>query len=210
MSFVYTRMSSVCHSYVFVCHLYVLVCHPYVTCTGMSSVCDSYVLVCHPYVPRMYSYVICMSLVCHSYVNRMWFWHEPKITLIHFHSLSFYVLLVDICCTTRLDSLSLVVTHCHSLSLVNIRCTTLCYSLSFIVPFVVTRCTIRLSFHKRSSELLHRSSNLCSLIHPILCFTEHLLYQTGKSSHWRCSIKKLFVKISQYSQENTYDDVSFK
>ena len=24
-----------------------------------------------------------------------------------------------------------------------------------------------------------------------------------RSSHWRCSIKKLFLKISQYSQENT-------
>ena len=30
---------------------------------------------------------------------------------------------------------------------------------------------------------------------------EQLLYQTQKSSHWRCSIKKLFVKILQFSQE---------
>ena len=33
-------------------------------CTRMSSECHSYVLVCHPYVTGMYSYVIRMSLVC--------------------------------------------------------------------------------------------------------------------------------------------------
>ena len=32
---------------------------------------------------------------------------------------------------------------------------------------------------------------------------------TVRSSHQRCSIKKLFLKISQYSQENTYVEVSF-
>ena len=40
--------------------------------------------------------------------------------------------------------------------------------------------------------------------------TEQLLYETDKSSHWRCSIKKLFGKISQYSQDNTWVEVSFK
>ena len=35
-----------------------------------------------------------------------------------------------------------------------------------------------------------------------VCFTE-------KSSYRRCSIKKLFLKISQYSQENTCFGVSF-
>ena len=54
--------------------------------------------------------------------------------------------------------LSLIVTHCHSLSLFVIHC----HSLSLVVPLVVThchslslvvtRCTIRLSFYKRSSE----------------------------------------------------------
>ena len=34
--------------------------------------------------------------------------------------------------------------------------------------------------------------------------TEQLLYQTEKSSHWRFSIKIPFLKIFQYSQENTY------
>ena len=34
--------------------------------------------------------------------------------------------------------------------------------------------------------------------------TEQLLYQTEKSSHWRFSIKTLFLEILQYSQENTH------
>ena len=38
--------------------------------------------------------------------------------------------------------------------------------------------------------------------------TEQLLYQTDKSSHRRRSIKKLFLKISQCSQENTCVGVS--
>ena len=29
--------------------------------------------------------------------------------------------------------------------------------------------------------------------------TEQLLYETEKSSHWRFSVKKLFLKILQYS-----------
>ena len=33
--------------------------------------------------------------------------------------------------------------------------------------------------------------------------TEQLPYQADKSSHRRRSLKKLFVKILQYSQENT-------
>ena len=40
--------------------------------------------------------------------------------------------------------------------------------------------------------------------------TEQLLYQTDKSSHRRRYIKKLFVKILQYSQENACAEVSFK
>ena len=39
--------------------------------------------------------------------------------------------------------------------------------------------------------------------------TEQLLYQTDKSSHRSCSIKRLFLKISQYSQESTCIPVSF-
>ena len=57
-------------------------------------------------------------------------------------------------------------------------------------------------------------TNLFSGNHPILCFwlrregrqmpnTEQLLYQTEKSSHQRFFIKTLFLKILQYSWENT-------
>ena len=89
MSLVYTRMSSVSHSYVLECHPYVTRIYSYVICmslvyTRVSSVCHSYILVCHPYVTRTYSYVIRMSLVytrmssvrhsyilvCHPYVTR--------------------------------------------------------------------------------------------------------------------------------------------
>ena len=68
MSFVYTRMSLVCHSYAI--HMS-LVCHPYVTrmlshVILMSFVCSRMSFVCHSYV-----------LVCHSYVTRLWFYHEP-------------------------------------------------------------------------------------------------------------------------------------
>ena len=60
MSLVCTRMSFVCHSYVFVCHSYVLVCYSYVTRIYL-------------HVIRMYLYVIHMSLlVCHSYVFLPW------------------------------------------------------------------------------------------------------------------------------------------
>ena len=38
--------------------------------------------------------------------------------------------------------------------------------------------------------------------------TEKLLYQTEKSSHRRCSIKKAFLKISQYSEKNACVGVS--
>ena len=90
MSFVCTRLSSICHSYVLVCHPYVTRMHSYVirmslVCTPMSSICHSNVLACHSYVARMYAYPIrmpvvctrmslvctCLSSVCHSYVTRM-------------------------------------------------------------------------------------------------------------------------------------------
>ena len=32
---------------------------------------------------------------------------------------------------------------------------------------------------------------------------------SSRNSHWRCSIKNLFLKISQYSQENNCIEVSF-
>ena len=74
MSLVWTRMSFVCHSYMY---SYVLVCHPYVlVCTRMSSVCHLYVFVCTRMSSVCHSYVP----VCHSYVTRMWFYHEPFLT----------------------------------------------------------------------------------------------------------------------------------
>ena len=39
--------------------------------------------------------------------------------------------------------------------------------------------------------------------------TEQFPYQTDKNSHRSCSLKKLFLKISQYSQENTCIGVFF-
>ena len=55
MSFVCTRMSHLCHSYVTCTTL---------LCTLKSSVCHLYVLICHSFVTRIYSYVNLMSLVC--------------------------------------------------------------------------------------------------------------------------------------------------
>ena len=61
------------------------------------------------------------------------------------HSLSLVVLLLVIRCHSLSHSLSLVY---HSLSFV----VTCCHSLSPVIPFVVTRCTTRLSFYKRSKR----------------------------------------------------------
>ena len=61
---------------------------------------------------------------------------KRKISL-NVHSLSLLV----IRCTIRCHSLSFVVTHC----------TTRCHSLSLVVP-LVTRCTTRVSFYKRSQK----------------------------------------------------------
>ena len=72
---------------------------------------------------------------------------KPKTILIRFHSFSFVVLLVVICCTNCCHSLSFTVTRCHSLSLVVTH-----HSLSL----VVTRCTTRLSFYKRSKAAEER------------------------------------------------------
>ena len=79
MSFVWSRISSVCHSYVLVVTRMSLVC------TLMSPVYHSYVVLCYPYVTRMNSYVIYMSLVytlMSSDVTRLWFYHEPLFSLV--------------------------------------------------------------------------------------------------------------------------------
>ena len=67
------------------------------------------------------------------------------------HSLSLVVPLVVTRCHSLYYSLSLVVIGCHalyySLSLVAICC----HSLYHLLSVIVTRCTIRLSFYKRSA-----------------------------------------------------------
>ena len=78
MSFVCTRMSSLCHSYLllqidqyFLLELLssqIEIKHVIIKKPRMSSVYHSYVLVCHPYLTGIYSYDIFMSLVCHPYV----------------------------------------------------------------------------------------------------------------------------------------------
>ena len=47
-------------------------------------------------------------------------------------------------------------------------------------------------------------------LNKILFHCTHSFSSLCKSSHLRCSIKKLFLKISQYSQKNTCVEVSFK
>ena len=107
-------------------------------------------------------------------ILKILFHSETKITLFYLFLFAF------ICCTTRCDPLSSVITrcitrcitHCDSLSLVVIRCHSLslvvphvvtrchslsffvtrCHSLSLVAPVVVTRCTTRLLFYKRSKN----------------------------------------------------------
>ena len=141
----YTRIPSVCHSYVLVCHPYVTRMYSYVIhmsllCTRMSSICHSYVLVCHPYVTRIYSYVIRMSLVCthmssvcHSCVIPMSLVCGFSMNL---KSLSFTFIRFRFMCYLLTFIVPLVVIRCHSLSLIVIHC----HSWTFVVPLVVTRC----------------------------------------------------------------------
>ena len=93
-----TRMSSVCHSYVFLCHPYVTRMYSYVT--RMSLVCTCLSPVCHSYVIRMSLVCTRMSfvchwyvLVCHSYVTRLWFYHELFLKLLQ----SFHIAFVNRC-----------------------------------------------------------------------------------------------------------------
>ena len=73
---------------------------------------------------------------------------KPKFTLICFHSLYHSLPFVVPLVVTRCHSLSLVITHCHSLyhslyyssSLFVIRCITCCYSLLFSATRHTTRC----------------------------------------------------------------------
>ena len=83
--FFVTRLSFVCHSYANRMYSFVIRIS---LCSRMSLVCHSYIFESHSYVTRMYSYVFRMSLVwtrmsfvyvtrMYSYVSRMCFYHEP-------------------------------------------------------------------------------------------------------------------------------------
>ena len=82
-----------------------------------------------------------ISFVFIRYITR---YHSLSLIVIFCYSLSFAV----IRCLLLYHSLSLVeslvvircTTRCHSLSLVVIRCTTCCHSLYHLLSFVVTRC----------------------------------------------------------------------
>ena len=79
-------------------------------------------------------------------------WKKEKLAemVTRCHSLS----LVLICCHSLSFVIPLVVTRCHSLSSVvtcyTTRCHSLYHSLYYSLSLVVTRCTTRLPFYKRS------------------------------------------------------------
>ena len=124
--------------------------------------------------------------------------HSLSLIAISCHSLSLVALLV----VTRCHSLSLVVILCHSLyhslslvvPLVVTRCTTLSHSLSLDVPLVdtrchslslvITRCTTRLSFYKRSNLNLEAEGKLTQAVSN---FLKHYYF---RSIHLRCFVKK--------------------
>ena len=91
MSLVCSRMSSLCHSYVFVCHPFVTRMYSYVillllVCICMTSFYYSYFLACHTYVTRVYLYLILLLLVCTrvssfvTLITYLLFYHEPAET----------------------------------------------------------------------------------------------------------------------------------
>ena len=83
------------------------------------------------------------------HLNIAFFILQPKTILIRFHSLSFVVLLVVICCTNCCHSLSFVVTRSHSPLLVT-RCHSMYHSPVFLQ-------TIKSSRRKR--HFFHNISN---------------------------------------------------
>ena len=81
--------------------------------------------------------------------------HSLSLIAICCHSLSLVALLLVILCHLLHRSLPLVVTRCNSLSLAVPLIVTRCHccnSLYHLLSHVVTRCTTRLSFYKRSSD----------------------------------------------------------
>ena len=48
---------------------------------------------------------------------------------------------------------------------------------------------------------------MSNILYVLALFSRNLSLQ--RSSHWRCTVKKVFLKISQISQENVFVGVSF-
>ena len=102
-------------------------------------------------------WIYCIYIFHNSFILK------PNITLIRVHSISFIVPLVGIgrtTCCFRFHLLLLVAIHYHLLSHFATSCYSLYHSLSFVVTcctccywlsLLVTRCTIHLTFYKRSS-----------------------------------------------------------
>ena len=106
--------------------------------------------------------------------------HSMSLVVTRYHSLYHLLPFVVIRCHLLHHSLSLIVIRCHSLY----------YLLSLFVSLSVTICTT--------------CCNSLSLDVPLVC-----LFINDRSSHWRCSIKKTFFKISYYSQEKTCVGIFF-
>ena len=109
---------------------------------------------------------------------------------------------------TQCHSLSLFVTHFHSLPLVVPFVVTRCHSLSLVVPLVVTRChslslvftrcNTRLSFYKRSEKTIF----VKSLNHP------SAFYLVSVLTHGTCF--RLFNLISCICLFNNFLNVSLQ
>ena len=73
--------------------------------------------------------------------------------------------------------------------------------------FLIKICKV--IFKKRCTNLLAENIPHCVFDYEKKGALQQLPYETDKSSHRKCSLKKLFSKILQYSQENICVGVSF-
>ena len=60
---------------------------------------------------------------------------------------------------------------------------------------------------QNNSKYWHFSQRLIPALSPST--KQYVKHIATRSSHWRCSVKKVFLKILQISQENTYVRVLF-
>ena len=111
-----------------------------------------------------------------------------------YHSLSFFVTRCITCCHslslvfTRNCLLPLVAIRCESLSLIAIRCRQMylivicCHSSFHSLSLAVTRCTTRLSFHKRSNRSRNNSAHKHFMLFTLkLSLMEKLKPKTGNT-----------------------------